>query len=669
MTRQDGSRLRRSSQAAACSQPCSRSAISSSPRPGHDRAHGRSSLGAEFVPLRLPTERDDIRISLSSLFAVALLAVSGTGPALLALVLSALALDLEARRPPIKVLFNAAQSALSVLGRARAAYALVGGGALGIAAGGVGIFLVNHLLVGTVTALALGVPPLATLVRDGRESTIIGAALTGFSPVVIVVAVHEWEVLPLLLVPLATSPTPRGRPIAAATTPCTTRSPGCPTASSSAARSIARSPRPPRRRQLRRRCCSTSTASRRSTTRSATSIGDLLLHGGRRPARARSCATPTRSHASAATSSRSLLPTASTGGPPRAGRRAGSAAAATSRSTLGGLRAARRRQPRRRRLPSTATTPRRCCARRRRDVPRPRTLSTGVELYDAGATTARRRAPALPAELREAHPERRARPALPAEGRASRPTRSTASRRSCAGSTRSAALIPPDDFMPAGRAAPSSCARSRMTSSRWRCAQCARWRAQGLHLPRRRQRLRAHPPRPATFRARSPALLAGTASPARSLAARDHRAAPSWRDPQRARERSRRSSRAIGRAARRSTTSALAIRRWPTSSSCRVPRSRSTARSSPTCSTSPTTRRSCESTIGLAHSLGLRAVAEGVEDQPTLDQLRAFDCDLVQGYLIAKPQAPEVLTPCCSAPSSPPRPEEAPRAGRRLLAA
>jgi diguanylate cyclase (GGDEF)-like protein len=45
------------------------------------------------------------------------------------------------------------------------------------------------------------------------------------------------------------------------------------------------------------------------------------------------------------------------------------------------------------------------------------------------------------------------------------------------------------------------------------------------------------------------------------------------------------------------------------------------------------------STIDLAHNLGLTVVAEGVEDEATLERLRALGCDRVQGYLVAKPLA------------------------------
>ncbi|MDH5435006.1 MAG: EAL domain-containing protein, partial [Gammaproteobacteria bacterium] len=47
------------------------------------------------------------------------------------------------------------------------------------------------------------------------------------------------------------------------------------------------------------------------------------------------------------------------------------------------------------------------------------------------------------------------------------------------------------------------------------------------------------------------------------------------------------------------------------------------------------------STIILAHSLGLELVAEGVENQEEFDFLKENDCDLIQGYLLAKPMPPE----------------------------
>ncbi len=45
----------------------------------------------------------------------------------------------------------------------------------------------------------------------------------------------------------------------------------------------------------------------------------------------------------------------------------------------------------------------------------------------------------------------------------------------------------------------------------------------------------------------------------------------------------------------------------------------------------------CDATIGLAHNLGLKVVAEGVETVEQLDYLRSRGCDLVQGYLFSRP--------------------------------
>jgi EAL domain-containing protein (putative c-di-GMP-specific phosphodiesterase class I) len=49
-------------------------------------------------------------------------------------------------------------------------------------------------------------------------------------------------------------------------------------------------------------------------------------------------------------------------------------------------------------------------------------------------------------------------------------------------------------------------------------------------------------------------------------------------------------------------------------------------------------------TIELAHALGLRVVAEGIEDQETLVALRELGCDLAQGYHVSRPLAPADFT-------------------------
>lgn len=55
------------------------------------------------------------------------------------------------------------------------------------------------------------------------------------------------------------------------------------------------------------------------------------------------------------------------------------------------------------------------------------------------------------------------------------------------------------------------------------------------------------------------------------------------------------------------------------------------------------------STIELAHGLGRRVVAEGIEDPETLELLRAIKCDVAQGYYLAKPMRIEALDSLLSA--------------------
>ena len=49
------------------------------------------------------------------------------------------------------------------------------------------------------------------------------------------------------------------------------------------------------------------------------------------------------------------------------------------------------------------------------------------------------------------------------------------------------------------------------------------------------------------------------------------------------------------------------------------------------------------STINLGHDLGLNVIAEGVEDNPTLEQLAVLGCDLAQGYHVSKPMSADAF--------------------------
>jgi diguanylate cyclase (GGDEF)-like protein len=54
-------------------------------------------------------------------------------------------------------------------------------------------------------------------------------------------------------------------------------------------------------------------------------------------------------------------------------------------------------------------------------------------------------------------------------------------------------------------------------------------------------------------------------------------------------------------------------------------------------------------TVELGHRLGLRVIAEGVEDTPTLERLRGLGCDVAQGFLIAHPMPADAVPSWVSA--------------------
>jgi diguanylate cyclase (GGDEF)-like protein len=64
------------------------------------------------------------------------------------------------------------------------------------------------------------------------------------------------------------------------------------------------------------------------------------------------------------------------------------------------------------------------------------------------------------------------------------------------------------------------------------------------------------------------------------------------------------------------------------------------------------------SAISLGKSLGLSVVAEGVEDQSTLDELREIGCDQAQGYLIGTPLPPAALAEWLRRHAGAPAPQE-----------
>jgi len=58
------------------------------------------------------------------------------------------------------------------------------------------------------------------------------------------------------------------------------------------------------------------------------------------------------------------------------------------------------------------------------------------------------------------------------------------------------------------------------------------------------------------------------------------------------------------------------------------------------------------STIDLAHNMGLVVVAEGVEDEATLERLRTLGCDVVQGFFLSRPLAADQVMAWMRSPNA-----------------
>jgi diguanylate cyclase len=50
------------------------------------------------------------------------------------------------------------------------------------------------------------------------------------------------------------------------------------------------------------------------------------------------------------------------------------------------------------------------------------------------------------------------------------------------------------------------------------------------------------------------------------------------------------------------------------------------------------------SIVDLGHNLGLSVLAEGVEDEVTLERLRQIGCDVAQGFFLCRPSPASQLT-------------------------
>jgi diguanylate cyclase (GGDEF)-like protein len=171
-------------------------------------------FAGELVPLKVVTRGVEGEVTTSTTFAFATLLAAGPGPALVVLCGASFLADGLRRKAPLKMLFNGCQYALTMSVTAVVVHSLSGaprfGGAFhfepedlpGILAGAAVFFLVNSALVATVIALAQGARVGKYLVQDCFFQVSTGGLMLGLSPMVALAADFALPSVALLLLPL-----------------------------------------------------------------------------------------------------------------------------------------------------------------------------------------------------------------------------------------------------------------------------------------------------------------------------------------------------------------------------------------------------------------------------------------------------------------------------------
>jgi diguanylate cyclase (GGDEF)-like protein len=168
----------------------------------------------EMLPIKIPRRGDDEELTLSASFAMAMLLVGGLGPALIAQSVASILQDVHSGKPAWRVRFNVGQYTLSMVAAWAAMRAMEVSPRLSVlhpfashqlpamlvAAGA--FFLVNAWVVGTAVALYQGVPILSYFRNNLSFVVITGGVVLLVSPIVLAAAAYTVAIVPLCLAPV-----------------------------------------------------------------------------------------------------------------------------------------------------------------------------------------------------------------------------------------------------------------------------------------------------------------------------------------------------------------------------------------------------------------------------------------------------------------------------------
>jgi diguanylate cyclase (GGDEF)-like protein len=170
-------------------------------------------LLGEMLPLKIPRRGSDEEITLSTSFSLALLIAGGLGPAVVAQAAASVIQDLHARKPLWRIRFNVGQYTLSMVAALLAIHLLgashVGtshpfsSGELPAVLLGAGVlFLVNTAIVGAAVILHQGVSIRSYVRQDALFVAVTGGVMLMVAPLVVAATAYSVILVPLFLAPM-----------------------------------------------------------------------------------------------------------------------------------------------------------------------------------------------------------------------------------------------------------------------------------------------------------------------------------------------------------------------------------------------------------------------------------------------------------------------------------
>jgi diguanylate cyclase (GGDEF)-like protein len=170
-------------------------------------------IAGELLPIKVPRDGEEDEITTSTTFSLALLLTAGVLPAVIAQILGSALSDVLRRKPWWKVAFNGAQYSLSLLVAGTVLLSLTGAGfghgdpisagnVLPILASGAAFFIVNTSLTATALALAQGVPLRGYLAPDLVFQLSTEGVLLVLAPVVVLVSQTSLLLVVMIAAPM-----------------------------------------------------------------------------------------------------------------------------------------------------------------------------------------------------------------------------------------------------------------------------------------------------------------------------------------------------------------------------------------------------------------------------------------------------------------------------------